>query len=252
MNPIALALGVFALLFAGSLFGMFLRRALPDDHFGPDAKDTVRLAIGLIVTMTGLVLGMLVSSAKTYYDSQKSRISEMSSQILIMDYLLRVYGPETHDLRIEAHQLVEAGVDRIWPREASRHVQLKPQPNQADFYQDLQTLVPKNEAQAAIRAQASAAALNLRRTNSLMYLESVQSSVSVPLLVCVTSWLLAIFVSFGAFAPRNYTVVTTLIVCAVAVSGAIFIIMAMYSPFSGILQISPSAVRDALAQMGTN
>ena len=60
-----------------------------------------------------------------------------------------------------------------------------------------------------------------------------------PLLAVVVSWLVAIFVSFGLFAPRNATVVVTLIICALAASLAIFIISSMYSPFSGVLKISP-------------
>jgi hypothetical protein len=85
-----------------------------------------------------------------------------------------------------------------------------------------------------------------------MYLQSEQASISMPLLVVVTAWLVAIFVSFGLFAPKNPTVMATLIVCAIAVSAAIFIIMEMYSPFHGILKISPVALHDALRQMGTD
>jgi len=66
MHSLAVSSLIFALIFIAALAGMAIRRAAPDDHFAPEAKDTVRLAIGLIVTMTGLVLGMLVSSAKTF------------------------------------------------------------------------------------------------------------------------------------------------------------------------------------------
>lgn len=84
----------------------------------------------------------------------------------------------------------------------------------------------------------------------MTYLESEQASISIPLLLAVTLWLVAIFVGFGMFAPSNTTVLMTLVVCALAVSGAIFVIMEMYSPFSGILRISPVPVQDALNQMG--
>ena len=86
---------VFALVFGGALLGMGIRRVLPDDHFAPEAKDTIRLAIGLVVTMTGLVLGMLVSSAKGFFDSEKNQVAELSAQIIVMSDLLTAYGPET-------------------------------------------------------------------------------------------------------------------------------------------------------------
>ena len=93
MQSLTVSSLVFALTFGGALAGMFLRRTLPLAHLGADAKDTVRLAIGLIVTMTGLVLGMLVSSAKTYYDGQKNEVAVMSSDIILLDTMLAVYGP---------------------------------------------------------------------------------------------------------------------------------------------------------------
>jgi fumarate reductase subunit D len=252
MSPIAVSCMVFALVFAGALAGMGLRRILPEEHFGADAKDTVRLAIGLVVTMTGLVLGMLVSSAKTYHDAQKSKVAEISAEILFLDQLLTIYGPEAKQTRIEAHQLAEDGAERIWPSQASGQVQLRPRDNVADFYQQLQLLAPKNDMQIAIKAELMSRTLDLRKADWLMFLESEQTSASIPLVAVVTSWLLAIFISFGIFAPPNSTVIVTLIVCAVAVSAAIFIIMEMYSPFSGIFRISPTAIHDALNQMATH
>jgi len=83
-----------------------------------------------------------------------------------------------------------------------------------------------------------------------MFLQSEQTSITVPLLSVVTTWLVIIFFSFGIFAPRTPNVVLTLLICAFAVSGAIFIILSMNSPFTGALKISPVAVRDALEQLG--
>jgi hypothetical protein len=252
MRSLTVSSLVFALTFGGALAGMFLRRALPLAHLGADAKDTVRLAIGLIVTMTGLVLGMLVSSAKTYYDGQKNEVAVMSSDIILLDTMLAVYGPETKETRFEARRFVEDAVDRIWPKDGAGSFELKPKNNGENVYAQLSVLVPKNDIQVSAKAQVASLTLELKKTYWLMFLESEQTSMSMPLLMVVTSWLIAIFVSFGMFAPSNSTVIATLIVCALAVSAAIFIIMEMYAPFSGILKISPAAVRDALSQMATN
>jgi Protein of unknown function (DUF4239) len=250
MHSFAVSSLIFAIVFGGAIAGMFLRRALPEEHFGTDAKETVRLAIGLIGTMTGLVLGMLVSSSKTYYDGQKNVVAQMSSQVILLNTLLVEYGPEAKPIRREAHQFVEDAVDRIWPKEESRLFELRPTNNGDKVRAELDSLVPKDERQAALRAQIEAVVRDARNTYWLMFLESEQTSLATPLLVVVTAWLVTIFVSFGIFAPKNPTVMVTLLVCAIAVSGAIFIIMEMYAPFSGILKISPVAVRDALSQMG--
>lgn len=252
MGSLAISFVVFVLVFGGAPAGMALRRALPEEHFGTDAKDTVRLAIGLVVTMTGLVLGMLVSSAKTYYDGQKNVIAQMATEVVTLDNLLTVYGPEAKQTRIEVRQILEEAMDRIWPKEKSEVFQLKPRSNERDIYAVLQNLVPKNDTQAAAKAQITSLTMDLKKTYWLMFLESEQTSMSLPLLVVVVSWLVAIFISFGAFAPSNATVMVTLVICAISVSAAIFIIMEMYSPFSGILKISPVAVRDALHQMSVD
>src|SRR5438874_6794869 len=126
MGSLAVSFVVFVFVFSGAPAGMALRRALPEEHFGTDAKDTVRLAIGLIVTMTGLVLGMLVSSAKTYYDGQKNVVAQMSSQIILLDNSLVDYGPETKEARREVYQSVEDAIDRIWPKSESQRSQLRP------------------------------------------------------------------------------------------------------------------------------
>ena len=249
MHDLAVATMIFAIVFGGAIVGMGLRRRLPPEHLGSDAKETVRLATGLIVTMTGLVLGMLVSSAKGYYDSQKSVVAQMSSQVIQLNALLLDYGPEAKSIRGLARQLTEDALDRIWPNEKSGSSQLKPADSGQRINEELDRLVPKDERQAATKGQIVSAIRNMRTAYWLTFLESEQASISKPLLLAVTSWLVAIFVGFGMFAPSNTTVLMTLVVCALAVSGAIFVIMEMYSPFSGLLRISPVPVHDALNQM---
>jgi hypothetical protein len=84
MNSIAIRLIVFAVVFSAlwvfgaALFGMFLRVVLPKHHLDADSKDTVRLGIGVIATMAALVLGLLVASAKSFYDTQSSELTQLS------------------------------------------------------------------------------------------------------------------------------------------------------------------------------
>ena len=251
MSVPAMSALVFVLVFGGALAGMAVRRVKPDERFVPEAKDSIRLAIGLVVTMTGLVLGMLVSSGKTFYDSEKSQVAEMSSEVIFISDLLRAYGPETVQLRVEAHDSVEEIVDRIWPKDSAQSFQLKPTTKGAEFYEQVELLVPRNAEQAAVKAQLLAAILNLRKTYWFLYLQSEQTSITVPVLWAVTLWLVVIFFSFGIFAPRIPNVFLTFGICAMAVSIAIFIILSMNSPFTGAFRISPAAVHDVLGQIPT-
>ena len=250
MNSIVVSSIVFVCVFAAALAGMAVRLALPESHLGSDAKEVVRLATALIATMAALVLGMLVSSAKSSYDARKNEVAEMSSEIVNIDHLLARYGSETGEIRVEFRQLVEAGLDRVWPSQASRHADLRPQDHAEILFDELELLTPKNDKQAAAKAQAIPMIVDLQQTQWLLFLKSEQNAVPVPLLVVLVSWLAAIFVSFGLFAPPNFTVIATLAFSALAVSAAIFIILEMYSPFSGVLRISPTPILEALGQMG--
>jgi hypothetical protein len=248
----ALSLLVFVLVFGAALIGMAIRNGQPESHFTSEARNSVLLAVGLVVTMTSLVLGMLVSSAKTFYDGQKIQVSELSSQIVLVGDLMTAYGPESADLRIEALRAMQQTVDRIWPKNTSRDFELTPVADFLHFYRHIQLLEPKNEAQASAKTQLLATTLTLRKAYWLMFLQSQQTSITVPLLSVVTTWLVIIFYSFGLFAPRLPNVVATLFICALAVSSAIFVILSMNSPFKGALRISPAAVRKVLDQIAEN
>jgi hypothetical protein len=250
MSSIVVSSMVFVIVFGGALVGMALRRVLPEDHLSSDAKDVVKLAMGLIATMAALVLGMLVSTAKSSYDTRKNEVAEMSSRTVAIDQLLANYGPESKEVRAELRDLVVVGLDRVWPGEASQHVDLRPREDTGDFYSQLQALAPKNDSQSATKAEAISMAANLRQTRWRMFIEAEQTSMSIPLLAVVVAWLVAIFIGFGLFAPPNPTVIVTLAICALSVSAAIFIIMEMYTPFSGVLKISSAPIRETLNQIG--
>jgi hypothetical protein len=241
---------IFASVFVAALVGMAVRRAVPEDHVGSDAKEVVRLTTGLIATMAALVLGMLVSSAKSSYDARKNEVAEMSSEIVTIDRLAAAYGPETGEIRAEFRQSVEASLERIWPSQACRQVELRPQDHGEILIEKLRLMEPKNDRQAAAKAQIMTMVIGLRQTQWLMFLKTEQNAVPLPLLLVLVSWLAAIFISFGLFAPPNSTVVVALALGAMAVSSAIFLILEMYTPFRGVLRISPAPILDALSQLG--
>jgi hypothetical protein len=229
---------------------MAVQRVLREDHVGSDAKEVVRLATALIVTMAALVLGMLVSSAKSFYDAQKNEVAELSSEIVNIDQTLARYGPETREIRAEFRQMVQAGLDRVWPGESSRLAEVRPKNYGEAALGQLELLTPKNDAQASAKAQALSMVSAFRQTQWLLFLRSEQNAVPPPLLVVLVSWLVVIFVSFGLFARPNPTVIVTLALSAIAVSSAIFIILEMYKPFGGVLRISPTPILDALSELG--
>ncbi len=250
MNSTVASLITFVSIFAAALTGMAVRRVLPEDHVGSDPREVVRLTTGLIATMAALVLGMLVSSAKSFYDARKNDVAEISAEVVTIDQTLAKYGPETLEIRAEFRQMVQAGINRTWPDESSRVAELRPKKYGEIVLDHMEILTPKNDAQAAIKTQSISMILAFRQTQWLLFLKSEQNAVPLPLLVVVVSWLAVIFASFGLFVSPNSTVVVVLALGAIAVSSAVFIILEMYKPFSGILRISPIPILDALSEMG--
>src|SRR5437773_462530 len=126
MNTTFTALIVFGCLVGAVLLGRILRRLLPEDHLTADSRDTIKLAMGLVATMTALVLGLLVSSAKGAYDTKRSEVIQMAANVAFLDRLLSLYGPEAADARASFHKAVEEAVRQIWPSEAGVQAHLAP------------------------------------------------------------------------------------------------------------------------------
>jgi hypothetical protein len=247
-NSINVSSIFFSIVFGGALAGIALRRCLPGDHLGPDAKDVVKLATGMVVTMSGLVLGMLVSSAKSSYETRKTEVALMASQVIGLERSLAQYGPETREIRDELRVQIESEVHHIWPSQVSQKSILQPSDAGIQLFAKLHVLTPKSDSEAASKAEALSIAESLRHTRWLLFFESEQSTVPLPLLAVLLAWLTSVFLSFGLLAQPNPTVVVALLVSALAVSAAIFLMMEMYTPFSGLLQISPSPILEALRQ----
>jgi hypothetical protein len=251
MNSITLSSIVFACLFGGALLGPALRAALPSHHLANDSKEAVKVGMGLVATMVALVLGLLVASAKSAYDAQSNELTQMSAKIVLLDRVLAHYGPEAKEARDLVRDSTTRILDQGWSRHPNGASQLDPRSAGADIvYDKLQGLSPKDERQRALQVQALSVGMSVAEMRWLMY-EQGTNSISMPLLVAMVFWLTALFISFGLFAPRNATVVASFFIAALSVSGAILLIVEMYTPYAGIIKISSAPLRAALAQLGS-
>ena len=250
MGSLAIRLIVFACIFGASLLGLFLRGVLPENHLRADSKDTVRLGMGMIATMAALVLGLLVASAKNFYDTQSSELTQLSANVILLDRVLAHYGQETKEVRDLLRGAVARTLDLIWHRDHQDHSQMAPTAGGSEIlYDKIQALSPTTDVQRTLKAQASSMAVDLGKLRWLMF-EQGTTGISKPLLVVLVLWLAIVFTSFGLFAPPNATVVATLFLCALSVSGAIWLILEMYAPYGGLIQISSAPLREALAHLG--
>src|SRR6516162_455970 len=120
MSSLVIGLISTACIFGGALIGMWLHKVLPEHHLDTASKDTIKLGAGLLATMAALVLGLLVSSAKSSFDAMNTGIAQAGAKILLLDHMLADYGPETKDVREQLRHIVASSIDRIWPEEKDR------------------------------------------------------------------------------------------------------------------------------------
>ena len=180
MSSGTISLIVFVLVFGGALLGIFLNTALPQHHLNDTSKDVVSTGVGLVVIIAALVLGLLIASAKQYYDAQSNELNAMSAKIVLLDRVLSHYGPETRERRDLLRSDVVLILNQMWSK---NHTSLQPSLSiQKVFYDKIQGLSPRTDAQRSIQAQALGIGLALGETRWLMYEQSA-TAVSWPLLV---------------------------------------------------------------------
>ena len=252
MTPTEIALIVFVCVFSGALLGMFLRVLIPEPHLNEISRDVIKLGIGLIATITALVLGLVIATANNTYDTQDAAVKNSAAKILLLDSVLSHYGPETKEVRGLLRQTVANRLDAIWPEDRSRRPALDA-PEAGVAAQEIEArimqLSPQTDAQRWLKSRALQISSEIAETRWFV-LGSRGGSIPVPFLVVIVFWLTIIFGSFGLFAPRNATVVAVLFLCALSAAAAIFLILEMHQPFDGLMKISSAPLRYALSHLG--
>ena len=199
--------------------------------------------------MSALVLGLLVSSAKSSYDTERSEVIQMAAKVAFLDRMLAMYGPEAAEARVRFHDAIKGAVQQMWPEEVRLPAQLAPNTQAGNVvYGIVQALSPHDDAQHKLKEQAISVGIDIGQLRSLLVAQSVPS-ISKPMLIILVSWLVIIFLGFSVLAPPNATTILALMVSAVAVSGAIFLILELDQPFGGFLRISSEPMVNALHQL---
>jgi hypothetical protein len=241
----------FAFIFGGALLGMLLRLVLPEPHLSSDTKDVVRLSTGLIATLSALVLGLLIASAQGTFQTQSNQIKQITANVVLLDNILARAGPEAQPARVLLRGAVRTLVERIWgtgdaattpapPFEASVQAEL--------FFDKLLALTPQNDAQRQMQSKALQIGIDLSQTRIL--LAQSGNAIPTPFLIVLVFWITLIFLSFGLFARPNLTIVAALFFCAISASSAVFLILDLSHPFTGLITIPSVPLSNALAPLG--
>jgi hypothetical protein len=252
MNSIAKSAIAFGCVFGAALFGMLLGPHLPEHYRLAESKESVRLVMGLVVTTVAMALGLLVGSAKNYFDTQNAGMAQLAASLIMLDRLLEYYGPEAVDARATLRNVIAQQL-------SVRETRLGPSKTYTDIksgakvghtiLEEILKLSPADDDQKYFKQQSLNVEVQLAQLRWLMY---EQNTIGFPnlLLNALIVSLILLFVSFGIFAPHNVLVVAGLLASAAVVSGAILLILEMYHPQRGLIRVSNAPLRAAMEQLG--
>ncbi len=252
MSSLALSCVVFGCVLGAALVAMAIRRLLPTSHLNADSKEVLKLGMGLIATLAALVLGLLIATAKGTYDTQSGAINELSANYILLDRVLVRHGDDAKESRELLKKVVENVIQRMWPPDDSP-ANLAPggdgKVSLDVLFEKVTELTPKTDVQRDMRSRAQGIMADIAQTRLRLF-SRADSSLPLPLLVVMVTWLATLFAGYGLLAPGNATVVAVLIVCMLSVSGAVFLMLELSTPFAGIMRVSSDPLRHALSLLG--
>ncbi len=252
MSAVTMALTTFTCILIGVLLGLYLRTILPDHHLKDDSKDVVKLGAGLIATLAALVLGLLVGSAKSSFDQMNDGLKQGGARLISLDRILAKYGSEAAPTRELLRRNVAIAIELMWPTNkttTNNVTAIEEFGGIETVHNKLRELAPRTEAQRALKAEALQLSSEMGFSRWLM-IEHTQNMLPLPFLIVLVFWLTMLHLAFGILAPRNGTVIAVLILCAISVSGAIFLIVELNHPTDGIIKLSSAPLEKALALLG--
>lgn len=242
------------MVFAGPVIaGATSRRiSLPDHYLSDDSTASVKLGAGLMATLATLVLGLLIASAKVSFDRLNDEFTQTAATVIMIDRTLADYGPDAKEAReLPRHTYASAldlfysgrgtGTANVDVPESLAHVE--------QFQQKLRELTPRNDMQRMLQSETLARSHDMAQTRWILFRPG-QGAIPTPFLAVLVLWLGILFAGFGLVSANNRTAIATLFVCALSVSGAIFLIEDIAHPLEGLMQISRTPAQIALSHLG--
>jgi len=252
MSSQAIFLISAACIFAGALFGLWLSRVVPEAHLRDNSKSTIKVVTGMIATLAALVLGLLISSANTSFDAVDTAITQSGAKVILLDRALANYGPEAKEAREQLRNTLITRIEMFWPGERAEEsglVGFERDTGMETLQKKIRELVPATDLQRQMRSEAEKLSGEMLEAR-WMLIAQAQHAIPRAFLVVLLFWLTILHISFGLLAPRNATAITVLLISALSVSGAMFLILEMYQPLDGMIKVSSAPLRKALELLG--
>jgi hypothetical protein len=243
MHSLHRAIAVALTLFGASVVGMALQWVVPADVL-TQSKATVGAMIGLITLLLALVLGLLVFTAFSVFTTQQSEAYSLGPVVTEIDLALELYGPEAAQGRAGLRAALERSRARFFG-DAKRG----PPPftfeqmrmifhGQSAFFDSLK---PTTETQRSLLTAAKDGARKLADTQMLMA-RQLANPFPPYVLTVVVFWASALFLGNGLVATPNAVTVLAHLAGATAIASAIFLILELSQPYTGVIRLSSGGI----------
>jgi hypothetical protein len=240
----------FVALAAGAAVGMILHTRVPKQRLD-DTKEVVRLGAGFLATLSAVLISLMITSAKSSYDTQDGHFRTLAAYLVETDQLLVQYGPETIQIRLLMRQAVPAAIDRIWreERSVSQDSAFTAASLAEQIGSAIATLTPADDAHRDLKRRIEEASSEIARIRLLMFADG-GAAIPIPFLLVLIFWLAVVFASYSLFVQPSRTVLAALLVFALSISSALFLVADLGQPFVGLMQLPKEQLRRTLGPLG--
>lgn len=246
-TAIVVAVVIWILVFSAGLVGMRMGARLPAVHRASESRDGVLAATTMVSTLTALGLGLLLSVAHTSFKTNQEQLMATSSDLIRLDHMLRLYGPDADDVRRLARDYALSMQRDVFPPDGSQY-NIE---NEATL-----DLIASSENKAVLMTPTNANQRWLQPhillvTDKIIqeHFELVKQRLYVlphEVIVLLVLWLIVLFWVYGVYTPKHSTSVIVFFLAAGAASGAILLIIELETPHHGFVTISGAPLQHAI------
>ena len=255
MTAIWVSIGAALAAFVAGLAGLYLQRLLPEPHTSDRSRDMISAIVGLVSLLLALVLGIITGSAYNFYMNQKEELETIAARALQLDIALAEFGPEAR----QAREMLKAGMETVHNMFWGKTPMFDYDPSKLRPDMVIANLTATDTAIAALNPQTplqkqavatAATDAGLIKNTRLLIAMQLKSPISWPLVTVVVIWSILLFCGFGLLSRMNATTVAALAFGAFAVGSALFLILELSQPYTGLFRVPAAALEESLEEMG--
>jgi hypothetical protein len=251
MHSLRRSITVTLTTFGASVVGMLLQWLVPAQVL-TEGKGTVGAMVGLVTLLLALVLGLLVFTAFSVYATQQAEAQSLGPVIIELDLALDQYGPEAAIGRAGLRAALERSRARFFGDakrgpQAYTFEETRATLHGLNSYFD--SLRPSTDTQRLLLTSARDLAKKFAETQMLMARQLANPFPPYVLFV-VVCWASALFLGNGLVAASSAVTVVAHLAGATAIGSAIFLILELSQPYTGVVRLSSAGV-DRLLQVLT-